>query len=131
MEELERRCKELESIYHTMQDELRPVLALVPNDDWEILHDMVAEWVKLSHRNVLPHRMHQAVAYYFAQGAKNADKRPPISDGQEVLARLMAKEIKFLIEKGETDHAIALAFGTEGHWLDRAFLNTLRFGKYS
>ena len=82
-------------------------------------------WKELSHHNFLPHRIYPVVEYYFAQGAKNLGE-PNVSAREEFLAKLIAEEVKCLIEKGESDHAIALVFGTEGHWLDRAFLNTLR-----
>lgn len=126
-ERLRARGKELQSIYQKMQDELRPLRAMAPdgNGTWDKLQEMAVEWKELSHHNLLPHRMHHAVEYYFAQGAKDVGE-PHISAGEAVLAKLIAKEVKFLIEKGESDHAIALVFGTEGHWMDRTFLNTLR-----
>lgn len=127
-ERLRTRRKQLESIYKKMQDEIRPLLAMTPDRDgtWDTLQEMALEWNDLSHYDLLPLRLHQAVEYYFAQGAKDVNE-PNISGAETVLTKLMAKEIKLLIDKGESDHAIALAFGSEGHWLDRGFLNRLRF----
>ena len=122
IERLGARRKELEDIYEKMKDKLRPILAMAPdgNGTWEKLQEMALEWKELSHHNFLPHRMYHAVEYYFAQGAKNLGK-PNVSAGEAFLAKLIAEEVKLLIEKGESDHAIALVFGTEGHWLDNAF----------
>ena len=49
-----------------------------------------------------------------------------VSAGEAFLAKPIAEEVKVLIEKGESDHAVALVFVTEGNWFHRAFLNTLR-----
>ena len=124
---LRARRKELESIYQKMQDELQPLLEMAPDQDgtWEKLQGMAVEWKELSHHNLLPHRLHKAVENYSGQRTKDEGELG-ISAGEAVLAKLMAEEIKSLIKKGESDHSIALEFGAEGHWLDRAFLHTLR-----
>ena len=100
---------------------------MVPDHEgtWQKLQEMTVEWRKLSHHQLLPHRLHQAVLYFFGQRVKDAGG-PIISAGEAVLAKLLAKEIKFLITSEASDHRIASTFGAEGHWLDRAFLNLLR-----
>lgn len=64
---LRQRCDELESIYHTMQDELRPLLEKLPLNDrsWEKLKEMVPKWKNLNSSDALPLSMHQAVEESF------------------------------------------------------------------
>lgn len=128
---LSTRCKKLDRIYKQMQDELQPVLAKMPPQDrtWEKLQEMVPKWKNLCSSDVLPNSMHQAVEDSFAITSTTGGTKPlssSVPTDQEVLGKLMADKIKSLQAKGESDHAIAVTFGSSGYWLERSFLNSLR-----
>lgn len=137
IERLRARCSELESIYQQMQDELRPLLATMPAEDrtWEKLQQMVPKWKNLSSSDLLSKSMHKAVQGSFSSPGDKAmllasrtggETGPEMGTADAVLAKLMAEKIKSLHGKRESDHTIALTFGSHGFWLDRGFLNTIR-----
>lgn len=134
---LRSRCDQLDAIYKQMQAELQPLLAKMPPQDrtWEKLQAMVPQWKNLSGPNVLPNSMHKAVEDSFApsppvmksrRALARADPAVKVSTDEDVLGKLMAEKIKSLHAKGDSDHAIAVTFGSHGFWLGRHFLNSLR-----
>lgn len=133
---LRKRCDELQSIYQQMQNELRPLLDKLPPQDrtWEKLQEMVPKWKNVKSSDLLSFNMHRAVAESFASSSPGRAMEliavkasgPPISPSDAVLGKLMAEKIRLLHEKGESNHAISVAFGSHGMWLDSGFLNRLR-----
>ena len=134
---LRQRCDELESIYHTMQDELRPLLEKLPLNDrsWEKLKEMVPKWKNLNSSDALPLSMHQAVEESFfsknmlmVMSATNFTRpaAPAVSPAESVLGKLMAEKIKSMHAQGKSDHDIAVEFGSHGLWLERSFLHAIR-----
>lgn len=139
IEHLRVRCNKLESIYQQMQDELQPVLAMMPAEDrtWEKLQEMIPKWKNYSSSDLLSKSMHKAIEESFASVSykeipATATALIPTATGtatataDDVLAKLMAEKITYLHREGESDHSIALTFGYYGYWLDRGFLNTIR-----
>lgn len=135
---LRERCDELESVYHKMQDELRPLLEKLPPNErsWEKLQEMVPKWKKLNSSDALPLSMHQAVEESFfsrnmmmVMSATHGTRRaatPAIPPDESLLGKLMAEKIKSMHAKGDSDHDIAVAFGSHGLWLERSFLHAIR-----
>lgn len=134
---LRQRCQELESIYHKMQDEMRPLLEKLPPSDrsWDKLKDMVPKWRNLSSSEVLPLSMHYAVEESFSSknmlmvmAATNFTRpaAPTLPPDESMLGKLMAEKIKSMHAQGKSDHDIAVEFGSHGLWLERSFLHAIR-----
>jgi len=134
--QLRHRHDELESIYQQMQNELRPILAVMPPDQrsWENLKDMLPKWKNLSKSDLLPKGIHKTIHSSFSAPvcrnaavlAVAAAETEKSNQADDILASLMAERIKSLHREGHSDHAIAKTFGSHGFWLDRGFLNTIR-----
>ena len=137
IERLRARCNELESIYQQMQDELKPILEMLPAEErtWEKMREMLPQWKNLSSSDLLSKSMHEAVRKSFDPvepvalsrsfgGREIAESHGPTA--HDILAKLMAKKIQALHREGKSDHSIAVTFGSHGFWLDRGFLNTIR-----
>ncbi|KAL9985976.1 hypothetical protein ACROYT_G000027 [Oculina patagonica] len=139
---LRARCDQLDAIYKQMQDELQPVLNMIPNTQdrtWKNLQAMVPQWKNLTGPKPLPDSMHKAVEDSFALSPNvmpvttsrrrtlaQPDPAVQVSSDEGVLGKLMAEKIKSLHAKGDSDHTIAVTFGSHGFWLGGHFLNSLR-----
>ena len=133
---LRARYDELKSIYEKMQSDLRPILSDLPPHDqnWQQLQKMIPIWQKISSSDLLPHSTHKAVHESFVSLSSNTGgfgavltSLPNDDFGAEAaLAKVMAAKIRSLHENGESDSSIALKFGSDGFWLDRAFLHRIR-----
>ena len=134
------RYNQLDAIYSQMQSELRPLLAKLPPQDrtWANLTAMVPQWKKLSGPNILPKSMHVAVEDSFTptptslhamtsrrRASPQSNPAVKVSTDEDVLGKLMAEKIRALHAKGDSDHQIAVTFGSHGLWLDRGFLDSL------
>ncbi|KAJ7388805.1 hypothetical protein OS493_035589 [Desmophyllum pertusum] len=71
IERLRARHVALETIYKNMQDELRPLLELLPANErtWENLQQMVPKWKDLNSSDLLPEDMLKAVEDSFDEPA--------------------------------------------------------------
>ncbi|CAB4016836.1 Hypothetical predicted protein [Paramuricea clavata] len=137
---LRTRCNELKSIYDKMQNELRPILSDLPVHDqnWEKLKEMIPMWQGMSGSDVLPKSTHKAVHKSFvflSQNVASGEMSTIDADGaaasdnakaEAALAKLIAEKIKFFHQQGKSDSSIALTFGSDGFWLDRGFLHSIR-----
>ena len=132
---LRARCDELKSIYEKMQSDLRPILYELPPHDqnWDQLRKMIPIWQNISSSDLLPHSTHKAVYESFVSlssitsgfGAGVTSQPYDDSGAEAALGKVMAAKIRSLKENGVPESSIALKFGSDGFWLDRAFLHRI------
>lgn len=122
-ETLAKRESELKTTYDKMQADIRVVLksAGIKTDDWAALTAIVSQIKKLKHHQLLSRDIHAAIHKHF-----NSENEAG-ANAVNLLAKLIAVEIREMIKNGKRNGEIVYKFGTEGYWIDSHFVDNLRF----